>query len=110
MPNFFKTNNITKYAKIIIVRDVPNDIQKSTFLFNNIGNVIKNISEGITNQKIPCDKSAIFVTSFVSMYIQINANKETMGIDAKILPAKVLLFEISEMATMVTEDNKTFMM
>lgn len=107
MPNFFKTNNITKYAKTITVRDVPNEIQKSTFLFNNIGNVIKNISEGMTNQKIPCDKSAIFVTSLVSIKIQINANNDTMGIDAKILPAKVLLFEISEMATMVTEDNNT---
>lgn len=71
---------------------------------------MKNSRDGITNQKIPCDKSAIFVTSFVSRYIQINANKDTMGIDAKMLPAKVLLFEISEIATIVTEDNSTFIM
>jgi len=92
------------------VSDVPSDIQKSTFLFSSIGKVIKNISEGMTNQKIPCDKPAIFATSLLSMYIQINANNDTMGIEANTLPAKVLLFDSSEMATMVTDDSNTLIM
>ena len=110
IPAFFKKNNIKKYAKTIMARDVPSDIQKSTFFFSNIGNRMKKINDGITNQNIPCDNSAIFVTSFVSMYIQMNANSDTIGIDAKMLPANVLRLDISEMATMDTDDNSTFMM
>ena len=91
----------------MIVSDIPSDNQKSTFFFSKTGNKIKNANDGITNQKIPWDNSAILVTSFVSMYIQIKANNETSGIEAKILPINVLRFEISEIATIVTDDNNT---
>lgn len=91
----------------MMVRDIPSDSQNPTFLRKRIGNRMKNSSDGITNQKIPCDKSAIFAASFVSMYIQTNANKETIGTEAKILPVNVLLFEISEIATIVTDDSNT---
>jgi hypothetical protein len=70
---------------------------------------MKNSSEGITSQKIPCDNSAIFAVFFVSRYIQIKANSETIGTEARMLPARVLRFEISEMTTMVTADSNTLM-
>lgn len=71
---------------------------------------MKNTNEGITNQNIPCDNSAIFKVSFVSMYNQINANNDTIGMEATILPTNVLRFEISVMATIVTDDNNTLIM
>lgn len=94
----------------MIVSEIPIDNQKSTFFFNKKGNRIKNANDGITNQKIPCDNSATFVTSFVSMYIQIKASNETSGIEAKRLPANVLRFDISVIATMVIEDSNTLIM
>lgn len=93
-----------------MVNEIPKEIQKSTFLFSRIGNNIKNINDGITNQKIPCDSSAILVVSFVSIYIHTKASNDTSGMDAKILPMVVLRLEISEIATKVTDDNNIFIM
>lgn len=89
---------------------MPNDIQKSTFFLSKTGKRIKKISDGITNQKIPCDSSAILSVSFVSIYIQTKASNDTSGIDAKILPIVVLRFDISEMATSVTDDSSILIM
>ena len=88
---------------------MPSDNQKSTFFFNKTGNSRKKTNEGITNQNTPCDSSAIFKVSFVSMYIQTKASKDTKGIEATILPIKVLRFETSVMATIITDDNNTLM-
>ena len=110
IPNFFKTSNIIKYPITIIVSEIPIDNQKSTCFFSNTGKRIKKISDGITNQKIPCDNSAIFVVSFVSIYIQTNASSETNGTEAKMLPIVVLRFEISEIATNTTDDSNTLAM
>ena len=93
-----------------MVSDTPSENQNSTFLFSKTGNKIKNSRDGMTSQKIPWDKPAIFAVSFVSMYIQTKANRETIGIEAKILPANVLLLEISEIATMVTDESNTLRM
>lgn len=92
------------------VSEMPSDHQKSMFLFSIAGKSRKNSSEGITSQKIPWDKPAIFAVSFVSMYIQTKANSETIGIEAKILPANVLRLEISEIATIVTDESNTLIM
>ena len=89
---------------------MPNEIQKSTFFLSKTGKRTKKISDGITSQKIPCDNSAILAVSFVSIYIQTNASKDTSGIDAKILPIVVLRFDISEMATSVTDDSSILIM
>jgi len=92
------------------VIDIPRDNQNSIFFLNKNGNRMKNSSDGITSQKIPWDKLAILTVSFVSMNIQTKASSDTIGIDAKILPANVLLFEISEIATMVTDESNTLIM
>lgn len=86
---------------------MPSESQNSIFFFNKIGKRMKNNSEGITNQKIPWDKSAIFAVSFVSIYSHTKASNDTMGIEAKILPINVLLFDTSEIATIVTDDSNT---
>jgi hypothetical protein len=109
IPAFLRITSMIKYPIIMIVSDMPKDNQKSTFFFSSIGNRIKNKSDGMTSQKTPCDNAAIFAVSLVSIYIQIKASRETIGIEAKILPANVLLFEISEMATIVTEESSTLM-
>ena len=110
IPTFFNTNNITKYPITIIVNEIPNDNQKSIFFFNNTGNIIKSSNDGITSQKIPCDNSAIFTVSFVSIYIHTKASNETNGMDASILPIVVLRFEISDIATIVTDESNTLIM
>ena len=110
MPTFFKTNNIIKYPITIIVSEIPIDNQKSRFFFSKTGNRIKKMSDGITSQKIPCDNSAIFVVSLVSMYIHTKASNETSGMDAKMLPMVVLRFDISEIATKITDDNNILTM
>jgi len=107
IPNFFKTNNMTKYPITIIIREIPIDNQNSTFFFNKIGKRIKKTNDGITNQKIPCDNSAILAVSFVSIYIHTKASNDTNGTDARILPMVVLRLDISEIATKVTDDNNT---
>ncbi len=90
------------------VSEIPIDSQKSTFFFSKTGKRIKNISDGMTNQKIPFDYSAILAVSFVSIYIHTKASNDTRGMDARILPIVVLRFEISEIATNVTDDSNTF--
>jgi hypothetical protein len=75
------------------------------FRLNRTGSITKNIKEGITIQNIPCDNWAIFIVSLVSIYNQINANNDTNGIEAMMLPNSVLRFAISVMATIVTDDN-----
>ncbi len=110
IPIFFKTNNMIKYPITIIVSEIPIDNQKSTFFFSKTGKRIKKISEGITNQKIPCDNSAILAVSFVSIYIHTKASNDTSGIDASMLPIVVLRFDISEIATNVTDDSNILIM
>ena len=100
--------------------ELVKDIDKSTYLMMLDTNDIellsyasddeKNIREGITNQKIPCDNSAIFVVSFVSIYIQTKAKSDTSGMDASMLPMVVLRFDTSEMATIVTAERSTLRM
>jgi hypothetical protein len=87
------------------VSEIPNDNQKSIFFFSKTGKRTKKINEGITNQKIPCDSSAILVVSFVSIYIHTKASNDTSGMDARILPMVVLRLEISEIATNVSDDS-----
>ena len=66
---------------------------------SKIGNVKNSVNEGKTNQKILDDKLLTFVESPVSMYSQNIAKTETSGTDAKTAPARELLLEISEIAT-----------
>ena len=61
-----------------------------------IGKITNNTKEGITNQKIEYESFEIVSTFFVSTYIQIKANTDTKGIDAKIAPINELLFESSD--------------
>ncbi|WP_165786821.1 hypothetical protein [Aliarcobacter cryaerophilus] len=61
-----------------------------------IGKITNNTKEGITNQKIEYESFEIVSTFFVSTYIQIKANTDTKGIDAKIAPTNELLFESSD--------------
>ncbi len=110
MPAFFRRNNMAKYPRIIITSEIASDNQKSTFRLSRMGKRMKNSSDGITSQKIPIDRSAIFAVSLVSMYIQTKASNETIGMEAKMLPASVLRLDISEMATMVTDDSNTLTM
>jgi hypothetical protein len=94
----------------MMISETPSDHQKSMFRFSIAGKRRKKSSDGITSQKIPWDKPAIFAVSFVSMYIHTKANKETIGIEAKILPANVLRLDISEIATIVTDESNTLIM
>lgn len=56
------------------------------------------------------DKSEIASISFVSMYNQIIPSIETSGNEASIAPINEFLLEISDTATIITEDNNTFVM
>jgi hypothetical protein len=47
---------------------------------------------------------------FLSDYIQIKANTDTKGIDAKIAPINELLFESSDIPTIKIAEIKTFIM
>jgi len=67
--------------------------------FNINGNEMNNVKDGNTSQKMLVDKELIFDTSLVSMYSQSMARTETIGIDAKIAPARELRLAISEMIT-----------
>lgn len=67
--------------------------------FNINGNEMNNVKDGNTSQKIQVDKELIFDTSLVSMYTQSMARTETIGIDAKIAPAREPRLAISEMIT-----------
>ena len=93
-----------------MVSEIPNDNQKSICFFSKTGKRTKKINEGITNQKIPCDNSAILAVSFVSIYIHTNANSDTNGMDARMLPMVVLRLDISEIATNVTDESNILIM
>ena len=75
-----------------------------------IGKITNNTKEGITNQKIEYESFEIVSTFFVSTYIQIKANTDTKGIDAKIDPINELLFESSDIPTIKIAEIKTFIM
>ena len=64
----------------------------------------------MTSQKILIDNSEIFFTSPVSIYNQIKAITKTKGTETSIPPQNELCLLISEMATISTEDNNTFIM
>lgn len=67
--------------------------------FNSNGNETKSASDGMTNQKIPVDKSVIFSTLFVSIYSHIMANTDTRGTEARTAPINELRLDISEIIT-----------
>ena len=75
-----------------------------------MGKVINNTKDGITNQKIEYESFEIDSIFFVSTYIQIKANTDTKGIDAKIATTNELLFESSDIPTSKIAEIKTFIM
>jgi hypothetical protein len=68
---------------------------------------MKSSNEGITSQKISDESAEIFCMSFVSTYNQMNASIDNKGIEARMLPAIELRFEISEIRTITTADITT---
>ena len=64
-----------------------------------MGRVINSIHDGRTNQIILVEKATILSVFWVSIYIQIIAKTETNGMDAKVAPTTLLLFDISDIAT-----------
>ncbi len=75
---------------------------------NSIGKEINKAKDGITNQKILEDNSAIFLIFLLSIYIQTIAKTDMNGIDANIPPARELLLEISEITTNKIADMMIF--
>ncbi|MGC3977257.1 MAG: hypothetical protein QM751_02885 [Paludibacteraceae bacterium] len=68
----------------------------------------KNDNEGITIQKTFLDRELICSTFLVSIKIHINAKKETSGMDARMLPAIELRFEISLIRKIKTAETSIF--
>jgi hypothetical protein len=95
---------------MVITNEIASDSQKLRLLFSSTGNTIKKTSEGITSQKIPLDNEAICAVSLVSIYSQMMANSETSGMEANILPIKVLRLDISETATSTMDESSTLTM
>ena len=75
-----------------------------------MGKTINKTKDGITSQNTDKDNRDTVSIFFVSIYIQINAKTEIMGIDANIPPARVLFFDTSVITTIKTALIKTFMM
>lgn len=75
---------------------------------SKIGKTANKESEGMTNQKTLHDKLIILLLSFVSIYNQMNASKETSGNDAK-TPAQNELARLdnSVTPTIMKEDKRT---
>ena len=69
---------------------------------------MKSTKEGITIQNILTEKFLIFSISSVSKYIQIIDKTVMIGMDAKMAPKKLFLFEISETMTIIPEEMINF--
>ena len=78
--------------------------QKPKPCLSNMGNSMKNKSDGNTNQNICFDRSAICDTVEPSMWSQIKANNDVSGRDATSAAKPVFRFAISEMATITTAE------
>ena len=92
----------------MITTDKPNANGKAKLRLSKIGRTANKESEGITSQKTLHDKLIILPVSFVSIYNQMNASKETSGNDAK-TPAQNELASLdnSVTATMMNDDKST---
>lgn len=75
-----------------------------------MGRVINRTNDGITSQNTDRDSFDIVSIFFVSKYIQIKANTDTKGTEARIPANSVFLFDISVIATIKIALIKTFMM
>jgi hypothetical protein len=60
---------------------------------------MNSVIDGAMSQTIEFEKSTALFVSFVSTYIHVIAKIETKGIAAKMAPARLLLFPISDIAT-----------
>ena len=85
----------------IIVDEIPKDKKNGTLFFKRTGKTTNKTNEGITNQNMLVDSSAIFLTSLVSTYIQIKAIIDNNGSEAIMLPKNVLCFEISDIRKII---------
>ena len=72
------------------------------------GRDIKRTKEGITIQNILTEKFLILSISSVSKYSHIIDKTVTIGMEAKMAPKKLLLFEISETITIIIEEMIVF--
>ena len=72
------------------------------------GRDIKRTKEGITIQNILTEKFLILSISSVSKYSHIIDKTVTIGMEAKMAPKKLLLFEISETITIIQEEMINF--
>ena len=72
------------------------------------GRDIKRTKEGITIQNILTEKFLILSISSVSKYSHIIDKTVTIGMEAKMAPKKLLLFEISETITIIKEEMINF--
>lgn len=70
----------------------------------SIGKTINKTSEGITSQKISCERIATFWASFVSMYSHIKASSEVRGREAKRAPKNDHRLAVSATATRINDD------
>ena len=64
-----------------------------------MGKAINNVIDGAINQTILFENSTALLLLYVSTYIHVIAKIETKGIAANSAPAKLLLFDISEINT-----------
>ena len=69
---------------------------------------MKRTKEGITIQNILTEKFLILSISSVSKYSHIIDKTVTIGMEAKMAPKKLLLFEISETITIIKEEMINF--
>ncbi len=72
------------------------------------GRDIKRTKEGITIQNILTEKFLILSISSVSKYSHIIDKTVIIGMEAKMAPKKLLLFEISETITIIQEEMINF--
>ena len=69
---------------------------------------MKRTKEGIAIQNILTEKFLILSISSVSKYSHIKDKTVTIGMDAKMAPKKLLLFEISETMTITLDEMINF--
>ena len=69
---------------------------------------MKRTKEGMTIQNILTENFLILSISSVSKYSQITDKVVTIGMDAKMAPKKLLLFEISETKTIMLDEMINF--
>lgn len=84
---------------MVATADKPRLSQKPKPCLSNIGNSMKNRSDGNTNQNICFDRSAICDTAAPSIWSQIKANNDVSGKDATSAASPVFRLAISAIAT-----------